>query len=105
MYALKKKRETVDDSKSNYAVDYVYTDDDIKEARHKLWNQGILYWKLDTTQRKLYDFYKGHKEKTTVINCSRRLGKSYMLIILAFEQALQHPKSIIKFLQLALTRG
>lgn len=89
----------MDDLKSNPAVDFVYTDDEIKEARAKLWEIGMLEWKLDATQKTLYDFYKTGKEKTTVINCSRRLGKSYFLIILAFEMALQKPKSIIKFLQ------
>ena len=59
----------------------------------------MLEWKLDVTQKKIYDFFKGRKEKTIVVNASRRLGKSYALIIVAFEQALQHPKSIIKFLQ------
>lgn len=59
----------------------------------------MLQWKLDATQTKIYDFFKSKKEKTVVINASRRLGKSFALIVVAMEQALQHPKSIIKFLQ------
>lgn len=89
----------LDDSKSSPLEDTTYTDDEIKQARVKLWELGMLEWKLDITQKKIYDFFKGKKEKTIVINASRRLGKSYALIIIAFEQALQHPKSIIKFLQ------
>jgi terminase large subunit-like protein len=71
----------------------------IKEARYRLWSQGILYWKLDPTQRKLYDFFHGNKDKTNVINASRRLGKSFFLIILALEQCIKHPKSIVKYIQ------
>jgi hypothetical protein len=52
-----------------------YSDKDIKEARYRLWIEGILEWKLDVTQKKLYDFYHGKSEKTIVVNCSRRLGK------------------------------
>lgn len=75
------------------------TDKEIKEARARLWEMGILEWKLDITQKKLYDFYNGVSEKTIVINCSRRLGKSYLLTIMALEQCIKYPRSIVKFLQ------
>lgn len=75
------------------------TDKQVREARARLWHMGILEWKLDITQKKLYDFYNGNTDKTIVINCSRRLGKSYFLTILALEQCLKVPKSIVKFLQ------
>ena len=71
----------------------------IKAARKKLWSTGNLEWKLDPTQQEIYNFIKGTKKKTVVVNCSRRLGKSYLLTIIAIEQAIKHPKSIIKFLQ------
>lgn len=77
----------------------VVPDKIIKEARARLWEMGVLEWKLDVTQKKLYDFYHGKSDKTIVINCSRRLGKSYLLTIMAIEQCLKHPKSIVKFLQ------
>lgn len=53
----------------------LYTDDQIREARAKLWEMGILNWKLDTTQSEIYGFYKDKKDKVIVINASRRLGK------------------------------
>lgn len=74
-------------------------DKKILQARHTLWRQGKLSWKLDITQKKMLDFFNENKSKITVLNCSRRLGKSYYLTILGIEKALQEPKSIVKFLQ------
>ncbi len=72
---------------------------DIKEARYRLWYLGELSWKLDATQLKIYNFFHECPEKVIVINCSRRLGKSYLLAIMAIEQCLKKPKSIVKMLQ------
>jgi hypothetical protein len=72
---------------------------EIKEARHRLWHAGILTWKLDPTQLSLYDFYNSNKSKTIVVNASRRLGKSFFLVILALEQCIKNPKSIIVYIQ------
>jgi len=77
----------------------IVTDKDIKEARARLWAMGILEWKLDITQKKIYDFYNENPNKTITINASRRLGKSYLLTIMAIEQCIKKPKSIVKFLQ------
>lgn len=74
-------------------------DREIREARNRLWRMGILEWKLGMTQKKIYDFFNKRDEKTIVVNCSRRLGKSYLLTILAIEQCLKFPKSIVKMLQ------
>lgn len=80
-----------------------YTEEELdqmaKEARVILWNQGLLSWKLDVTQQKIYDDFKNLKMKTITFNCSRRLGKTYLLTIMAIEQCLQFPDSIVKFLQ------
>lgn len=75
------------------------SDDQIKQARAMLWEIGCLEWKLLTTQKKIYDFFHGKIDKTIVINAARRLGKSYVLVIMAFEQCLRYPNSIVKFLQ------
>lgn len=74
-------------------------DREIKEARYLLWSQGILEWKLDITQKKIYDSLNGLEDKTLVLNCSRRLGKSFLLTIMAIEQCLKQPDSIVKFIQ------
>ena len=67
----------------------------IKEA----WKRGYLYYKLDETQRGLYnnDFYNSTHKITTWL-LSRRQGKSYLLSILALEQCLKVPNSIVKFI-------
>lgn len=75
------------------------SDNEIKEARYHLWSRGILEWKCDITQQKIYDFFHTNTNKTIVINCSRRLGKTYLLTIMALEQCIKKPKSIVKFLQ------
>lgn len=78
-----------------------YTDDQIVAARHKLWRMGELKWKLSPTQVRMYDFwYSTHdKGKTSVFNCGRRIGKTHFLTIIALEQCIKHPKSVVKFLQ------
>lgn len=75
------------------------TDSFIREARAKLWNMGVLEWKLDVTQKMLYKFFNENNKKMSVVNASRRLGKSYFLLTLALEQCLKYPKSIVKYIQ------
>lgn len=75
------------------------SDEEILEARAALWKMGILQWKLDVTQTKIFDFFHNTLDKTIVVNASRRLGKTYGLMVMAFEQCLQHPGSIVKFIQ------
>lgn len=76
-----------------------YSDKEIREARDKLWAMGILHWKLDSCQKKLYDFYHTNPNKTVVVNASRRLGKSYFLLTIALERCIKVPNSIIKYVQ------
>lgn len=70
------------------------TQDYIKE---ELWRRGILRWKLDSSQKELYDlFYKStHRIMTWLL--SRRSGKTYELLVLAIEQCLRKRNSIVKF--------
>lgn len=76
-----------------------YTPNEIRESREKLWRAGQLWWKLDSCQIQLYDFYHNNKSGTTVFNASRRLGKSFVLLTIALEYAIQHPNAIIKYIQ------
>lgn len=75
------------------------SDIEILEARATLWKLGNLQWKLDVTQKTIYDFFHGRKDKTIVVNASRRLGKTYAMFIIALEQCLNNPNSIVKFIQ------
>lgn len=82
-----------------YLEDLEITPAVILEARHRLWHMGELSWKLDETQLTIYNFVHNSKNKVLVINCSRRLGKSFLLAIMAIEKCLKNPKSVVKMLQ------
>lgn len=84
---------------SNVAGAVIYADREIREARDQLWSKGILHWKLDSCQKKLYDFYHNNTNKTIVVNASRRLGKSYFLLTIALERCIKVPNSIVKYVQ------
>lgn len=76
-----------------------YSNDEIYEARAELWRMGNLEWKLSPPQKRMYEFWHNCDKKQTVFNCGRRVGKSYFLTIIALEQCLKKPKSIVKFFQ------
>lgn len=67
------------------------------QAVDKLWRNGILTWKLDACQLQLYNVYHNSKYRTVVWKASRRLGKSYALLIVALECALTTPGAQIKY--------
>jgi phage terminase large subunit len=70
---------------------------DPRIARAMLWNKGIINWKLEKVQKDLYDAYHAAQQKTIVWSCSRRLGKSYALCVLAVEKCLSKPNCIVKY--------
>lgn len=65
-------------------------------AKHQLWRLGKLRWKLDSTQKKIYDAIEKGKRKHFLL-CARRLGKSHILVCIAFEHALRHKNQRISF--------
>ena len=69
----------------------------LESARNILWQRGELTWKLRSHQKKLYNSYTECKEKIIVWNCSRRLGKSYALCVLALETCLKKPNALVKY--------
>lgn len=77
----------------------VYTDDQILAARHELWRQGVLEWKLSPPQKRMYEFWKDSEGKTTVFNCGRRVGKTYFLTVVALELCINKAGATVKFLQ------
>lgn len=68
-----------------------------EKAREILWRKGNLLFKLDSTQKELYDFVHNNPNQIIVIGASRRLGKSYFLLTLAFEECLKKPNRIVKY--------
>jgi len=69
-----------------------------KAALFEAWKRGLLVYKLDPFQKELADTFKKTNEKITVVLCSRRLGKSYFATVMALQQCLSKPNSIVKYL-------
>lgn len=67
-------------------------------ARHELWRKGDLDFLRDPTQLKIKAAVTKGQEEMHFLLCSRRLGKTYELILEAFEVALTKPKSRIVYL-------
>lgn len=57
-------------------------------ARQELWRRGELKYKLDATQRKIWAAIEKGDRKFCLL-CSRRLGKSYTLVVYCVSQALK----------------
>lgn len=68
-----------------------------EEAVHLLWVEGVVHWLLHRGQKDLYDSYINCKDKIVVWNCSRRFGKSYTLCVIAIEECLKNPNSLVKY--------
>lgn len=67
------------------------------EAAAILWHESILHWMLHSGQKDLYNNYVNCIDKTVVWNCSRRLGKSFTLCVIAIETCLKTPNSLVKY--------
>lgn len=68
------------------------------EAIAKLWKQGLVAWKFHEAQFDIYEELTKTLSKIFVINCSRQIGKSFMLCGYAVEFAMQHPGCKILYL-------
>jgi hypothetical protein len=68
-----------------------------REDVERAWELGLLSWLLDSNQLGIYEFIFSCGRKRVVLNCSRRIGKTFLLALIAIEYALQHPKAKIKF--------
>ena len=69
-----------------------------RRAATALWTRGNLTYKLDATQRSIKASLSATKERKFFLLCSRRLGKSFTLVLEAFETALKKPLSRILYL-------
>ncbi len=81
--------------KSDLEIEYNITPN---EAREILWRSAILEFKLDVNQLEMVKSFENSESKTVVWNCSRRLGKSYTLCVLAIQKCLSQKNAIVKLL-------
>ncbi len=72
-------------------------DERIAQARLQMWQEGDLTYLLDENQLEMYAAIKDSKQKYFVVESARRLGKSYLLCILAIEQCIQKPNSRVLY--------
>jgi len=63
-----------------------------EKALKKLWNKGILHWKLDSSQMDLYRDYYDTSKKRCCWTLSRQTGKTWTVCTIAMEEAKRHPK-------------
>jgi hypothetical protein len=71
---------------------------DKKKAIEALWRRGQLSWLLDENQKSLYELFHTSEFKIQTWLLARRSGKTRTLCVMAIEQCIRHPKSIVKFL-------
>lgn len=69
-----------------------------EDAKKELWRRGVLSWKLDATQKELYSLFYNSSHRVQTWLLARRSGKTYTLCVLALEQCVRHPNSIVKFI-------
>lgn len=71
--------------------------EEIAAARAQCWHDGDLSFLLDDNQLEIYSAIHNNKNKYFVIECARRLGKSFLLCVMAIEQCLKHPNSRVLY--------
>lgn len=65
---------------------------------YNLWARGDLKYLFHETQLKIHEALLTSKRRKFFLLCSRRLGKTFMLLALCFSEALKKPRSRIVFL-------
>lgn len=62
-------------------------------VKNKLWQLGMLKWKLWDQQRPIYETVRGLPDNTgtAVVLCARQFGKSYLGALLAVEDCIRYP--------------
>lgn len=71
----------------------------MNETRQRIiayWERGDLSWLLYPHQQKIYDQFKSSRARKFILHCSRRIGKSSILLTIANEVA-QKKKCIIRY--------
>ncbi len=67
------------------------------QIKAELWRRGNLSFKLYPHQKDLYELYRNGSQKTAVWLLGRRSGKSTTLCLIAIEECIRNPNTIVKF--------
>ncbi len=71
-----------------------------KEAlitKHELWRRGELTWVMHSGQKEMHNIYKDAAPNSSLVwLVSRRFGKSYLLAVLALQEAIKNKNAVIK---------
>ena len=65
--------------------------------REQAWRRGLLKWKLDSNQQKVYDAIKAMGSGSYYFNKPRRIGGSYLECVMAIEICLAKPRAQVKY--------
>lgn len=68
------------------------------EALYLLWERGHLKWKLHEVQKTMHENILASDKDVVTVLSSRRLGKSFMLCLMASELCLQKENMIVKYI-------
>ena len=62
------------------------------------WDKGDLSYKLHSAQRLIYDAIRGlpFETREAVVFCARRFGKSYLGVLMAIEDCIRFPGTIVR---------
>lgn len=68
-----------------------------QQAIEALWEAGELSWKLTPPQKEIKKGIIEDSNRTSVVLCSRRLGKTFLAITMASEVCLKKPFAVVKY--------
>lgn len=68
-----------------------------EKAIELLWREGILDFKLSDPQKIIKKGILEDATKISVVMCARRLGKTYLMLTMAFEVCLRTPGAVVKY--------
>src|SRR5216684_8454971 len=69
----------------------------LKAVKDLAWRNGRLLYILRPVQKQIYKNIQASKDLIYVVNCSRRLGKTFVMAVIALEAALQNINFQIHF--------
>lgn len=66
-------------------------------ATDELWRRGCLFWKLHDAQLLIYENLLENTNRLYVGNCSRRFGKSFLMVLYSIERCLQKKNTKVRY--------